>query len=138
MLLIRNKAAQTTPVAIPATATRISFDTTVESTNSNLVLSDNEVAALTEGMYSSIAEVDVSNSSTSAAVTVTLTAYANGNPVPGATTTVTVAESGSAALVLPWVTKVIPAQSGTAKISWYLSGGAVNLNNAKAMVSRIL
>lgn len=137
MLLIRNKAAQTTPVAIPATATRITFDTTVESTNSNLVLSDNEVAALTEGMYSSIAEVDVSNSG-SAAVTVTLTAYANGNPVPGATTTATVAASGAAALVLPWVTKVIPAQSGTAKISWYLNGGAVSLNNAKAMVSRII
>ena len=138
MLLIRNTAAVQTPVAIPAAATKVSFDTTVMSTNGTLALDDSSVAVKEPGVYDSVCQVNLTNASTSAAATVTLTAYADGQPVPGATATATIAESSQAEITLPWSTRVLPAETGTAKLAWYLSGGAVNLTNAKARVIRVL
>ena len=138
MLLIRNNAAIAAPVAIPATATKVPFDTTVLGTNGNLALNDSAVDVKTAGIYKSECQVDLTNASSSAAATVTLTAYADGQPVPGATATATIAASSQAAIALPWATKVIAAERGTAQLSWYLSGGAVNLTNAIARVSRVI
>lgn len=138
MLLISNRAAQTTPIAIPATATQIPFDTTVLVTNGNLALDSNNVNAVTAGIYDSVCQINVTNTSSSAAVTVTLQAYADGKAVSDATVTKTIAESAQDTLILPWVTNVITAPSGVAKLAWYLSGGAVNLTNAKARITRIV
>lgn len=138
MILIRNNAVLTTPVAIPATLTRVPFDTVVYKTNGSLTLDDSAVAEYTPGMYDTFCQVTVSNASSSAAATVTLQEYADGVAVPGATAIVTVAASGSAIITLPWATRVLPAAGGVAKTSWYLSGGAVNLNNAIAKVKRVI
>ena len=138
MLLICNRSAETTPIAIPATDTQIPFDTTVLATNGNLVLNSNDVNAVAEGVYESICEVSVINSSSSAAVTVTLTAYADGKAVTDATASQTIGASERATLILPWATKVVSSQTGTAKIAWHLSGGAVNLNGAIARISKVV
>lgn len=138
MLLIRNNAVLTTPLAMTATATRIPFDTVVLNTNGNLALDDSQVLEKKPGLYESICQVTVANASSSAAATVTLQAYADGNPIPGATATASVAASSSAVIALPWAEKVVAAENGVARIAWYLSGGAVNLANAVASVKRII
>ena len=138
MLLIRNNAVLTTPLAITATATKIPFDTVVLNTNDNLSLDDSQVVESVAGLYDSECSVTLDNASSSAAATVTLQAYADGAPVTGAKATATIAASSSGSIVLPWATKVVPAISGTAKLTWYLSGGAVNLSNAIASVKRIV
>lgn len=138
MMLVRNNAVLTTPVAIPATATKVPFDTVALKTNDSLALEDSQVLERDPGVYESMCQVNVANGSSSAAVTVTLQAYADGNPIVGATDRATIAESSSGTLFVPWNENVISAASGTAKIAWYLSGGAVNLTNAKASVKRIV
>ena len=138
MILIRNTAATTAAIAIPATLTRVPFDTVVHKTNGNLALDDSAVAEYAPGVYDTFCQVTVSNASSSAGATVTLQEYADGVAVPGATAVVTVAASSTAVITLPWVTRVLPASSGVAKTTWYLSGGAVNLNNAIAKVVRVI
>ena len=134
MLLIRNIAA----TSFTADAAQIPFDTTVLSTNDNLVLKDNSVNALSAGVYDTVCQVEVTNTSSSAAATVTLSAYADGKAIPGAVTSATIGASGQAALVLPWATKVVDAASGTAKLSWYLSGGAVSMTGAIARIQKVI
>lgn len=138
MILIRNNAATSAAIAIPATLTRVPFDTVVRKTNNSLALDDSAVAEYAPGVYDTFCQVTVSNASSSAGATVTLQEYADGVAVPGATAIVTVAASSSAIITLPWTTRVLPASGGVAKTSWYLSGGAVNLNNAIARVTRVI
>lgn len=138
MLLIRNDSVLTTPVAFTTAATKIPFDTVVYNTNDNLKMDSNSVDVFASGMYDTICQVIVANTSSSAAATVTLQAYADDKEITGATATATVAASGSATISLPWANKIIPASNGTAKLSWYLSGGAVNLTNAIAKVEKIV
>lgn len=138
MLLIRNNAVLTTPVAFTTAATKIPFDTAVYKTNANLQLDDSSVAIKTTGVYESECSVTVGNTSSSATATVTLQAYADGVAITGASATATVAASSKIAITLPWAVKIISAESGTAKIAWYLSGGAVNLENAIVRVAKVV
>ena len=138
MLLIRNNAVLTTPLAMTATATRIPFDTVTIRSNGNLTLDDSSVVESVAGLYDSECSVTVENTSSSATATVTLQAYADGTPVTGAKATATIAASSTGNIVLPWVTKIVPAVAGTAHLSWYLSGGAVNLTNAVARVKKVV
>lgn len=138
MLLIRNNAVLTTPVAMTATATRVPFDTVVIRSNGNLALDDSAVLESVAGLYDSVCSVTVENASSSATATVVLQAYADGAPITGAKATATIAASSTGSIVLPWATKIVPAAEGTARLSWYLSGGAVNLTNAVAKVAKVV
>ena len=138
MLLIRNNAVLTTPLAMTATATRIPFDTVTIRSNGNLTLDDSSVVESVAGLYDSECSVTVENTSSSATATVTLQAYADGTPVTGAKATATIAASSTGNIILPWVTKIVPAVAGTARLSWYLSGGAVNLTNAVARIKKVV
>jgi len=137
MIEIRNKAAQTTPVAIPAAGAVVPFDTVVYTTNDLVTLSDNALSLLTPGAYSTACSAVLTNSG-SADVTVSLAAYADGTAIPGASATLTVPAAGQATLTLPWILRVISAATGTADISWQISGGAVSLTNAYAQVWRMV
>ena len=137
MLLIRNNAVLTTPLAITTAATKVPFDTVVIRSNDTLALDDSTVVESVAGLYDTECSVTLENASSSAAATVTLQAYADGTPVTGAKATATIAASSTGTIVLPWATRVIPAAYGTARLAWYLSGGAVNLTNAIAKIEKL-
>lgn len=137
MLQVINTAALTTPVAIPAGGGAVPFDTTVYSTNGAIDLKDNAILLKTPAMYHTTCEVVLKNAG-DAAVTVSLQALANGKTVNGATSTETIAASATRTIVLDWAERVIPAESGTASISWTVSGGAVSLSAARAQAWRMV
>lgn len=137
MIHVTNKAVMTTPVATSASGTTVPFDTIVLNTNGNLDLLANTIQEKVTGVYDTICQVCVENTSTSAAATVTLKAFADGKAIDGAFVKATVpSSSGAQFLTINWPVNVVAANTGTASISWQISGGVVNIVNANATVFR--
>lgn len=133
MITVRNNAALSSPVAIASVGSAVPFDTVVINTNNNASLDLNAIKIANVGVYGTHCAVTVSNAGSSD-VTVTLALNAQGNPVSGASVAATVPASGTTDLIIDYPQRVISSESGTASLTWMLSGGSVNLTNAIATV----
>lgn len=135
MIHVINEAILTTPITTLASGTAVPFDTIVLNTNGNLALSNTVIQEKVTGVYDTICQVCVQNSG-SVSANVILTAYADGSPITGAFVEASIAANDYQFLTLNWPVNVIASTSGTATISWIISGGAISLINANATVFR--